>query len=73
MFTETVKDVDDLHEHEDLETAINKLDDLEQYTWKHNLEIRGIGESADESIAEDIIKLGQITNVHISPNICHLC
>ena len=70
--SETKDDVDILYE--DLGTAITQLDDLEQYTRKHNLEIHGIAETADENIAESIIKLGKIVNVHISPNdidICH--
>ena len=60
--------------HEDLGTAITQLDDLEQNTRKHNLEIRGIAEIADKNMAENIIKLGKVVNVHISPNdvdICH--
>ena len=38
------------------------------------LEIHGIAETANENIAENVIKLGKIVNVHISPNdidICH--
>ena len=59
--------------HEDLGTAINQLDDLEQYTRKHNLEIHGIAETADENIAENVIKLGKIVNVHISLNDIDIC
>ena len=69
---ETKDDVDTLYE--DLGTAISQLDDLEQYTRKYNLEIHGIAETTDESIAENIIKLGKVVKVHISPNdidICH--
>ena len=33
----------------DLGTAINQIDDLEQYTRKHNLEIHGIPEKAEEN------------------------
>ena len=69
---ETTDDVDTLYE--DLGTAITQLDNIEQYTRKHNLEIHGIAEIADENIAENIIKLGKVVNVHISPNdidICH--
>ena len=32
----------------DLGTAINQIDDLEQYTRKHNLEIDGIPEKTEE-------------------------
>ena len=58
----------------DLSTAINQLDDFEQYTRKHNLEIHGISETPGEIISEKIIKLGKVVNVHISNNdidICH--
>ena len=58
----------------DLGTAINQIDDLEQYTRKHNLEIHGIPESAEENLADKIIKFGKILNVHIANNdidICH--
>ena len=47
---------------------------MEQYTRKHNLEIHGIAETADENIAENVVKLGKVVNVHISPSdidICH--
>ena len=47
---------------------------MEQYTRKHNLEIHGIAETADEDIAENVVKLGKVVNVHISPSdidICH--
>ena len=53
---------------------MNQIDDLEQYTRKHNLEIHGISETQEENIPEKIIKLGKILNVHISNNdidICH--
>lgn len=58
----------------DLSTAINQIDDLEQYTRKHNLEIHGISETPEENIPEKIIKLGKVLNVHIANNdidICH--
>ena len=58
----------------DLSTAINQIDNLEQYTRKHNLEIHGISETPEENIPEKIIKLGKILNVHVSNNdidICH--
>ena len=58
----------------DPSTAINQIDDLEQYTRKHNLEIHGISETPEENIPEKIIKLGKILNVHVSNNdidICH--
>ena len=45
---------------EDLATAINKIDDLEQYSRKHNLEFHGIPESSQENLAEQIIKLGNV-------------
>ena len=54
--------------------AINQIDDLEQYTRKYNLEIHGIAESPDENVAEKIIKLANVVNVHITNNdidICH--
>ena len=72
LLRETKDDVDTLHE--DLGTAITELDDLQQYTRKHNLEIHEIAEIAVENIAENIIKLGKVVNVHISPDdidICH--
>ena len=59
---------------EDLATAINKIDDLEQYSRKHNLEFHGIPESSQENLAEQIIKLGNVLNVPIRNNdidICH--
>ena len=58
----------------DLGVAINQIDDLEQYTRKHNLEIHGISESSEENLPEKIIKLGKVLNVHIANNdidICH--
>ena len=58
----------------DLGAAINQIDDLEQYTRKHNLEIHGISESSEENLLEKIIKLGKVLNVHIANNgidICH--
>ena len=60
--------------YEDLGTAITQVDDVEHYTRKHNLEIHGIAETADEDIAENVVKLGKVVNVHISPSdidICH--
>ena len=60
--------------NKDLCTAINQINDLKQYTRKHNLEIHGISETPEENIPEKIIKLGKILNVHISNNdidICH--
>ena len=60
-------DVDILYE--DLGTVITQVDDVEQYTRKHNLEIHGIAETADEDIAENVVKLGKVVNVHISPSI----
>ena len=65
-------DVDILYE--DLGAVITQVDDVEQYTRKHNLEIHGIAETADEDIAENVVKLGKVVNVHISPSdidICH--
>jgi len=58
----------------DLGAAISQIDDLEQYTRKHNLEIHGISESSEENLPEKIIKLGKVLNVHIANNnidICH--
>ena len=58
----------------DLDTAICQIDDLEQYTRKHNLEIHGIPESSEENLSDKIIKLGKVLNVHIVNNdidICH--
>ena len=57
-----------------LGAAINQIDDLEQYTRKHNLEIHGISKSSEENLPEKIIKLGKVLNVHIANNdidICH--
>ena len=68
---DVIADVDILYE--DLGTAITQVDDVEQYTRKHNLEIHGIAETADKDIAEDV-KLGKVVKVHISPSnidICH--
>ena len=70
--SEVRADVDILYE--DLGTVITQVDDVEQYTRKHNLEIHGIAETADEDIAENVVKLGKVVNVHISPSdidICH--
>ena len=54
----------------DLGAEINQIDDLEQYTRKHNLEIHGISESSEENLPEKIIKLGKVLNVHVVC-ICH--
>ena len=51
--------------YDDLGTAINQLDDLEQYTRKHNLEIHGIPETPDENLAERVTALGNALNVTI--------
>ena len=59
--------------YEDLGTAITQVDDVEQYTRKHNLEIHGIAETADKDIAKNV-KLRKVVKVHISPSdidICH--
>ena len=40
-----------------------KLDDLEQYTRKFNLEIWGIPEDKDEDLEDTIIKLSECLNV----------
>ena len=58
----------------DLETAINQIDDLEQYTRKHNLEIHGITEQPRENITQQIVDLGTVLNVAIREDdidICH--
>ena len=63
-----------LSARQDLGTAITQVDDVEQYTRKHNLQTHGIAETADEDIAENVVKLGKVVNVHISPSdidICH--
>ena len=68
---DVIADVDILYE--DFGTAITQVDDVEQYTRKHNLEIHGIAETADKDIAEDV-KLGKVIKEHISPSnidICH--
>ena len=60
--------------YDDLGTAINQLDDLEQYTRKHNLEIHGIPETPDENLAERVIALRNALNVTICNDdidICH--
>ena len=64
--SEVRADVDILYE--DLGTAITQVDDVEQYTRKHNLEIHGIAETSDEDIAKNFVKLGKVVNVHISPS-----
>ena len=59
---------------EDLETVITQVGDVEQHTRKHNLEIHGIAETADEDVTENVVKLGKVANVYISPSdidICH--
>ena len=58
----------------DLETTINHIDDLEQYSRKHNLEIHGIPKKAEENLAEQVIMLGNALNVKIRRDdidICH--
>lgn len=58
----------------DLETAINQIDDLEQYIRKHNLEIDGIPEQTGEILAEQVITLRKELNVTIPGDdidICH--
>lgn len=58
----------------DLGTAINHIDDLEQYTRKHNLEIHGIPEKTEENLTEQVITLGNALNVKIRRDdidICH--
>ena len=58
----------------DLGTAINQIDDPEQYTRKHNLEIYGIPEKTEENLAEQVITLGNALNVTIRRDdidICH--
>ena len=55
-------------------SVVRRKRDVEQYTRKHSLEIHGIAETADEDIAENVVKLGKAVNVHISPSdidICH--
>ena len=49
----------------DLGTAINQIDDLEQYTHKHNLEIHGVPEKTEENLADRVITLGNALNVTI--------
>ena len=59
---------------EDLATAINHIEDLEQYSRKHNLEIHGVPESAEENTVDIIIKFGNVLNVpiwSIDIDICH--
>ena len=58
----------------DLGTAINHIDDLEQYSLKRNLEINGIQEKTEENLAEQVITLGNALNVNIrrdDVDICH--
>ena len=58
----------------DLGTAINQIDDLEQYTRKHNLEIHGIPEKTEENLAGQVITLGNAVNVTFRRDdidICH--
>ena len=58
----------------DLATAINQIDDLEQYTRKHNLEVHGIPEQPRENLPQQIIALGNVLNVTIREDdidICH--
>lgn len=68
----TNDDMDDMYHY--LSTAINQIDDLEQYTRKHNLKIHGIPESYDENLAENVTTLGNALNVstrHDDIDICH--
>ena len=57
--------------HDDLGTAINQIDDLEQYTRKPNLEIHSIPEKTEENLAEQVITLGNITIRSDDIDICH--
>ena len=50
--------------YEDLGTAITQVNDVQQYTRKHNLEIHRIAETAEEDIAENVVKLGKVVNIH---------
>ena len=52
-------------DREDLEWAMQSLDDLEQYTRKHNLEIQSIPEVEDENFCGQVVKLGNLLNVSI--------
>ena len=59
---------------QDLRTAIAQVDNMEQHIRKHNLEIHGIPETTGEDIVENVVKLGKVVNMHISPaeiDICH--
>ena len=61
-------------DREDLEWAMQSIDDLEQYTRKHNLEIHGIAELEGENVCEQVVKLGNLLNVNIHRSeidICH--
>ena len=60
--------------YSDLTTAIDQIDNLEQYSRKDNLEVHGIPEQTDENIVNHIITLGNALNVTIQANdidICH--
>jgi len=48
-----------------LGTAFNEIDDIDQYTAKHNLEIPDIPEQTDENLAEQGSALGKVLKVTI--------
>ena len=51
--------------HEQITPLETKLDDLEQYTRKFNLEICGIPEDENEDLEETIINLSECLNVDL--------
>ena len=61
-------------DRENLEWAMQSIDDLEQYTRKHNLEIHGITEFEVENVCDHVVNLGNLLNVNIHRSeidICH--
>ena len=57
----------------DLGTAVNQIDDLEQYTRKHNLEIHGIPEKTEENLAQQVITLENALNATIRRDDIDIC
>ena len=62
----TKKDLGD--EIEESQRLSKELDDLEQYTRKHSLEIYGVPENIYTTTEEVVLKLGEALNVPIQPD-----
>jgi len=44
----------------------SKQDDIEQHTRKFNLEIHGFPENEDENLADNVIKIGELSGVMVT-------